>query len=234
MSTKNFVVVGGSKGIGREIVQRLSNASSHVTVLSRTAEDLGSLPDVTHHEWDVTTETPDKSKLPDSIDGFVYCPGTINLRSFSSLKIDVFRDDFEVNVLGAVKAIQSALPGLKAAENSSIVMFSTVAVGQGMNAHASIAVSKGAIEGLVRTLAAELSPGIRVNCIAPALTNTSLTERFFKNPERAAALGEMYALQRTGTAADIAAMACLLLSEEGSWMTGQVIGIDGGMSRVRK
>ena len=137
-------------------------------------------------------------------------------------------------MVGAVKSIQACLAGLKAAGSSSVLLFSTVAVGQGMFAHASIAASKGAVEGLTRTLAAELSPAIRVNCIAPALTSTPLTQRFFASEEKAAAMGEKYPLGRAGTVDDLAAMSCFLLGEQSPWVTGQVIGVDGGMSAVRK
>lgn len=232
MSQEHYVIVGGSKGIGLGIVRMLAKEGSVTTVLSRTSDNLHSLEGVQHIPFDVTADGPIPS-LPSRIDGLVYCPGTLNLRSFRSLSPEVFRQDFETNVIGAVKVIQSALSALKVAGRSSIVLFSTVAVGQGMFAHASIAASKGAIEGLTRTLAAELSPEIRVNCLAPALTNTSLTQKFFADPSKASAMGEKYPLGRTGTVDDLAAMACFLLSSESSWITGQVIGVDGGMSSIR-
>lgn len=234
MNPRNYVVVGGSKGIGLAIVQRLSEQGDHVTVLSRSQDSLSGIANCDSIQWDATTDDFPVERLSGDIHGLVYCPGSLNLRSFKSLKPDVFRDDFEINVLGAIKSIQGCLPGLKSAGNSSVILFSTVAVGQGMFAHASIAVSKGAIEGLTRTLAAELSPSIRVNCLAPALTETNLTERFFSNEEKAAALAEKYPLARTGKPADMAAMACFLLGEESGWITGQVVGVDGGMSTIRK
>ena len=234
MSSRCVVVVGGSKGIGRAIVGQELEGGATLTVLSRTSEDLDGLDGVSHITWDATSDELSAEQLPESIDGLVYCPGSLNLRVFPRLKPETFRDDFDVNVIGAVKSIQAALPALKASGDASIVLFSTVAVAQGMHAHASIAASKGAIEGLTRSLAAELSPSIRVNCIAPALTDTSLTQKFFRDPDRAKALGEKYALGRTGTAKDIAHVASMLLGESGCWMTGQVIGVDGGMSSVRK
>lgn len=230
----DYVIVGGSNGIGLEITRRLVTAGQAVTVLSRSNESLAAFPSVSHVHWDATSDEIASEQLPNSIAGLVYCPGSINLRPFSSLKPDMFRADFELNVMGAIKSIQASLPGLKAEGASSILLFSTVAVQQGMPAHASIAVSKGAIEGLTRTLATELSPGIRVNCLAPALTETKMTERFFRDAERAKALGEKYPMARTGTPSDLAAMACLLLSAEAGWITGQVIGVDGGMSTIRK
>lgn len=232
--SKNFVVVGGSKGIGLGIVERLSADGHNVTVLSRTANQLGSLSGVTHLKVDVTTDDITKEMLPETIDGLAYCPGSINLRSFRALKPEAYREDFELNVVGAVKAISAGLKGLKAAGSASVLLFSTVAVGQGMPMHASIAASKGAIEGLMRTLASELSPEVRVNCIAPALTETPLTEKFFSTEEKAAAIAAKYPMARTGTVDDMASMGHFLLSGQSAWITGQVIGIDGGMASLRK
>ena len=229
----SYVVVGGSKGIGLGIVRRLVAAGESVTVLSRTAANLAELDNVTHVALDVTRDEVSSDMFPEQIKGLAYCPGSINLRSFRSLKPDMFREDFELNVIGAVKTLQCALSALKKAAPASVLLFSTVAVGQGMPMHSSIAVSKGAIEGLTRTLAAELAPEVRVNCVAPALTQTSLTERFFKDEEKATALASRYPLGRTGTVDDIASVGQMLLSEESSWVTGQTIGVDGGMANVR-
>lgn len=233
MSDGSYVVVGGSKGIGLGIVKRLVSAGQQVVVLSRTSDGLEGLAGVSHVAVDLSNDEISPESLPEKILGLAYCPGSLNLKSFRSLKPDVFRSDFEINVVGAVKVIQAALAGLKAAENSSVLMFSTVAVGQGMAAHASIAASKGAIEGLARSLASELAPAIRVNCVAPALTDTPLTERFFSSDDKVAAMAQKYPLKRTGKVDDLAAMACFLMSDEASWVTGQVVGVDGGMSTVR-
>lgn len=230
---KHFVVVGGSKGIGLGITKQLSARGHLVTVLSRTGDGLAMLAGVTHQVFDATTDEIDKAWLPDSIAGVAYCPGSINLRSFRSLKPEVFREDFELNVMGAIKVLQASLAGLKKHGSSSVLLFSTVAVNQGMHAHASIAASKGAIEGLTRTLAAEFSAHTRVNCLAPALTDTPLTEKFFADPEKAKSLGEKYPLGRTGRVDDLAATGVFLLAGESSWITGQVWGVDGGMSNVR-
>ena len=191
MADKNFVIVGGSHGIGFGLVQRLLDDGASVTVLSRTAGQLAGQDGVNHVAVDVTTDEINGQMFPDSIDGLSYCPGCINLRSFRGLKPEMFREDFELNVVGAIKCLQAALPGLKKAESSSVLMFSTVAVGQGMSMHASVAAAKGAIEGLTRSLAAELAPKVRVNCIAPALTDTPLAERFFANEEKAASMAQM-------------------------------------------
>ena len=159
--------------------------------------------------------------------GLVYCPGSLTLGGFNRLKPDAFRQDFEINVVGAIKALQGSLPALNASDSASVVLFSTVAVGQGMFAHATIAASKGAVEALARTLAAELAPKIRVNCVAPALTQTPLTQRFFATEDKAAAMAEKYPLARTGNAEDMASAVCFLLSPRSSWITGQVLGVDG-------
>jgi len=164
VADKNFVIVGGSHGIGLGLVQRLVTDGASVTVLSRTADQLAGLAGVNHVAADVTTADLTADMFPDSIDGLAYCPGSINLRSFRGLKPEQFREDFELNVVGAIKCLQAALPGLKKAESSGVLMFSTVAVAQGMTMHASVAAAKGAIEGLTRSLAAELAPKIRVNC----------------------------------------------------------------------
>lgn len=231
---KQFVVIGGSRGIGRGIVDQLSQAGDQVAVYSRTPEGLDSLANVTHTTLDVLSEEIPSDLFPQTIDGLVYCPGSFNAKSIRSLSVETLRDDFEINVVGAVKVIKATLNALKKADHSAIVLFSTVAVARGMNAHASIAASKGAIEGLTKTLAAELSPKVRVNCIAPALTQTSLMEKFFSTPEKVEALGAKYPLGRTGTVDDLSAAACFLLGDQSQWITGQTIGIDGGMSTVQK
>ena len=234
MSEENhFVVIGGSKGIGLGITKLLSGRGHRITVLSRTGDSLAGIDGVTHQVFDAMTDEVDKAWLPDSIAGVAYCPGSINLRSFRSLKPEVFREDFELNVMGAIKVLHASLGGLKKHGSSSVLLFSTVAVKQGMHAHASIAASKGAIEGLTRTLAAEFAAHSRVNCLAPALTDTPLTEKFFADPEKAKSLGEKYPLGRTGTVDDLATAGAFLLGGESSWITGQVWGVDGGMSNVR-
>ena len=229
----SFVVVGGSKGIGLGIVKRLVDKGEKVVVLSRTSGDLETMDGVSHVSIDLATDEVSPESLPDEIQGLAYCPGSMNLKMFRSLKPDAFRSDFEINVVGAVKVIQAAMQGLKKAKNSSVLLFSTVAVGQGMVAHASIAASKGAVEGLTRSLASELAPNTRVNCIAPALTDTPLAERFFASDDKISAMSQKYPLKRTGNVDDLAAMSAFLMSDQASWITGQVIGVDGGMSKLR-
>lgn len=135
--------------------------------------------------------------------------------------------------MGAVKTLQSVVKTMKKNEGASIVFFSTVAVKQGMPFHASVAASKGALEGITRSLAAEFAPKVRVNCIAPSVTDTPLAGRILSSDEKKEASGKRHALNRVGTAKEVARMATFLLSNESSWMTGQVIGLDGGMSAIR-
>lgn len=178
MSEWDFLVVGGSHGIGQGIVRRLIGSGAKVTMISRTIEPSDCVPGLTHIEADVTHDPIDPGRLPSRIAGMAYCPGSINLGSIRQLKPDAMVQDFQLNVVGAIKCLQAALPAMKTAGDSSLVLFSTVAVSQGLPMHASVAAAKGAIEGLTRSLAAELAPGIRVNCIAPALTATPLSIDF--------------------------------------------------------
>ena len=234
MGTRQVVVVGGSHGIGAGIVQRCVDSGAAVTAFSRTAGETADLPGVQHHTVDLASEPIDPTVLPETIDGFVYCPGTISLGPLRAVKADLLRSDFEINVVAAVSSLQAVLPGLKRSSEASVVMFSTIAAATGLPMHTSVAASKGAIEALVRTWAAELSPKIRVNGIAPALTDTPLAAKFLDRDEKRAAMASKYPLGRIGTVADMAAAADFLLSGESSWITGQILGIDGGMSAVRK
>ena len=210
----------------------MAQQGHQVTVLSRGKGDLASLPNVEHIVYDVTSDEPLTINAT-HIDGFAYCPGTINLKPFHGLKPEDFQEDFEVNVKGAIKVLQTIVKQLKKQEHSSIVFFSTVAVQQGMPFHASIAASKGALEGLTRSLAAELAPKIRVNCIALSITDTPLASRILSSEDKKEASGKRHALGRVGTAEEAAKLTCFLISDESSWMTGQVIGLDGGMSSTR-
>ncbi|MCC6724273.1 MAG: SDR family oxidoreductase [Saprospiraceae bacterium] len=230
---KSYLIAGGSSGIGLALVKKLSEAGHQILVISRTGGSLDGLPGVTHLPKNLVTDELTEAELPASLDGVVYCPGSINLKPFKSLKPEAFTEDFQINVLGAVKVLQAAQKAMKAAENPSVVLFSTVAVGQGMPFHASIAAAKGAVEGLTRSLAAEWAPAIRVNCIAPSLTDTPLAGRLLNSDEKKEAAGARHPLKRVGTPIEIAALAHFLLSNESGWITGQVIGMDGGMSTVR-
>jgi NAD(P)-dependent dehydrogenase (short-subunit alcohol dehydrogenase family) len=228
---KKYLIIGASSGIGFALAQSLIEAGASVFTASRTQPDLQS----THITWDALS--PDNqgfTSLPATIDGLAYCPGTINLKPFNRFTIEDFQKDFQINVLGAVNVIQAVLPKLKAAGNASVLLFSTVAVQTGMGFHASVAASKGAIEGLTRSLAAEYaSSKIRFNAIAPSLTDTPLAKILLSTPEKIDASNKRHPLGRIGTSADITAAAKLLLSDEGSWITGQILHIDGGIGNLK-
>ena len=227
---KTYLLIGGSYGIGNDIINHLPE-SSEIIVASRTNEGLVNKR-IKHITFNVLEDTLPLEQLPSKIDGFAYCPGSINLRPFRGLKPEAFINDFEINVMGAVRCLQSIQPLLVASEQASVVLFSTVAVQTGMSFHASVAASKGALEGLARSLAAEWAPKVRVNVIAPSITNTPLANRFLNNDTKKEKASQRHPLKRIGTTQDVAQLASFLLSDKSSWMTGQVIGLDGGMSSL--
>ena len=230
MASKNYLIIGGSSGIGMELVNKLLTAGHNVFSASR--RPFGSLGAI-HFVFDATKDELPVSSLPLQLDGLAYCPGSITLKPFQRVTDQEFLDDFQLNLLGAVRCIRASLPLLKNVEQSSVVLFSTVAVHQGMTYHASIAAAKGAVEGLSKALAAEFAPKIRVNVIAPSLTATPLTAKIVSSEEKLKASSARHPLKRIGTANDIASMAAFLLSEEASWVSGQVLSVDGGLSTVR-
>ncbi|QSE96577.1 SDR family NAD(P)-dependent oxidoreductase [Fulvivirga lutea] len=225
----NILIIGGTKGIGLSLANALAKTNK-VTVVSRESSDeLAS--DVNHVKSDVTKEVFEYEG--DQLDGLVYCPGSINLKPFNRLSIEDFESDININLLGAVKTIQANLGKLKKSTQASIVLFSTVAVTQGMPFHTSVAAAKGAIEGFGKSLAAELAPSVRVNIIAPSVTDTPLASKILSSSDKKEKSGERHPLKRVGEAEDIANIAEFLLSDKSSWITGQVIGVDGGMSTLR-
>ena len=227
----SYLIVGGSSGIGRALVDQLSAAGHEVNVWARERRDLPATVQFT--SVDVTQETTDLAPLlPEALDGLVYCPGNIDLKSFRSVKPDAFRQAFELNVVGAVRCLQAAERLLKRSDRAAVVLFSTVAVQRGMSFHAGVAAAKGAVEGLTRSLAAEYAPKIRVNAIAPSLIDTPLAGKLLATDEKREASAQRHPLQRVGQPADIAAMAAFLLSERAAFVTGQVVGMDGGLSTI--
>lgn len=225
----NYIVFGGSRGIGSVVVDGLVSQGHSVWSVSRSGKAAAGALGIA---WDaVSDEVP--PGLPSEIHGVVYAPGSINLKPFRGLKLDEFRADFELNAMGAVKALQACFPGMKLAGKASVVLFSTVAVQTGMSFHASIAMAKGAIEGLTRSLAAEWAPQIRVNAVAPSLVNTDLASRLLSTPEKVEASGKRHPLQRMGEPQDIASAVEFLLGAGSDWMTGQILAIDGGMGSLR-
>lgn len=227
---KNILLIGGSYGIGLAIAQELQN-ENNIFVASRTNENLVGL-NVTHIPFDASIDALDTSKLPAVIDGLVYCPGSINLRPFKGLKPEAFEADLQINFISLVKVIQAVLPNLTASEQSSIVLFSSVAASMGMPFHTSVAAAKGAIEGFAKALAAEYAPKIRVNVIAPSLTDTPLADKFLNNETKQEKSAERHPLKRFGRPEDSAQMASFLLSDKSSWISGQIFHVDGGMSTL--
>ena len=221
---KNIVIVGGSKGIGSAILlQQLERNIVHN--LSRNAPDI-SHPNLSHYALDILNDP-----LPEieNIDVLIYCPGSINLKPIGSLSVDDFRNDFEINVIGAVKAIQKYLPALKKGANPSIVLFSTVAVKLGMPFHASIATAKAGIEGLVKSLGAELASVVRINAIAPTITETSLAAGILRNDRMKENMVERHPMKGYLKPEEVATMANYLISENAKSISGQIFEMDYGI-----
>ena len=228
---KNHLVIGGSSGIGKEISEILSIEN---IVFSTSRNDLnGTNENIRHIKYNVLEDELNTELLPDQIDGFVYCPGTINLRPFRSLKLETFRSDMELNLIGAIKTLQIILPKLQKSPFASIIFYSTVAVKTGMPFHSSVSSSKSALEGLTKSLAAEFAPKIRVNCIAPSIVNTPLANKFLNTEDKIEKAAARHPLNKIGTAKEIAQLTQYLLDEKSKWITGQIINIDGGISSVK-
>ena len=226
---ETILIIGASSGIGLALANKLVQKGEKVISISRNSPKAYYGQFIQH---DILSEQ-ELPKLEGAIDGLVYCPGSINLKLFRTLKAQDFENDFKLNVLGAIKSIQAYSSNLQLSKNASIVLFSSVAVQTGLPFHSSVAASKGAIEGLTRALAAEFSPKMRVNCIAPSLTNTPMAEKLINTPEKLEASNNRHPLKRIGSVDDIANSIEFLLSEKASWITGQILHVDGGLSTLR-
>lgn len=229
---KNYFIIGGSSGIGRALSKQLTTAGNQVygTYYKNQPNDVQTYEHFTF--LDVTDENLNLDFLPETIDGLIYCPGSINLLPFARIKPADFIADFNLQVLGAIKVIQATLPKLKKGQEPSIVLFSTVAVQTGFNFHSQVALSKGAIEGLTKSLAAEFAPTIRVNAIAPSLTDTNLAAKLLNSDEKRLQNAQRHPLKKIGTPDNIAEVAAFLLSSQAQWITGQIIHVDGGISSI--
>lgn len=228
---KNYLIIGASSGIGLATAQILSN-QGHRVVGTKNETEIADFEMVSFQKLNVLDDEL-KFELPEELDGLVYCPGAIDLKPFHRIKPKSFQEDFNLQVLGAIKAIQYVLPNLKKSENASIVLFSTVAVQMGFNFHSKVSVSKGAIEGLVKSLSAEFAPMIRVNAIALSLTDTPLASKLLSSEEKKVANAQRHPLKKLGTPQDIAHLTTFLLSEKSNWITGQIMHVDGGVSSIK-
>ena len=223
-----ILIIGGSKGIGKEISNVLLNTSKVINI-SRSQPEL-THHNLTHYSCDILTD-----ELPEleEVDTLIYCPGSINLKPFERLKIEDFKTDYDINFIGAVKTIQKYLPNLKQADNASILMFSTVASKLGMPFHASVASVKAAVEGLVKSLAAEYAPKIRVNAIAPTVTDTTLASKLLRNDRLKEQMIERHPLKKYLTPKEVAEMASFLISEKAASMSGQIFEMDCGITTFK-
>lgn len=230
--TRNILIAGGTSGIGAESLKALLKEGHQVYCACRSPENLPEDPQVHRLVFDATSPTHDLA-LPEKIDGFVYFPGTITLKPFARLSTADFLKDHQVNFLGAVALLQKALPALLRGENPSAVFFSTVAVQTGLPFHASISAAKGAVEGLTRSLAAELAPRVRVNCIAPSLTDTTLAASLLSSEEKKSSSAKRHPLNRIGDPKELAGLVSFLLGSQSLFMTGNIIKADGGLSSLK-
>lgn len=229
----NYLIIGASSGIGKKLSEKLAEAGHQIygTFCKNNIEPLGTR--IQLFPVNVLDEKISLDFLPETLSGVIYCPGTINLRPFERIKPDDFIYDYNLQVVGAIKTIQATVSKLKSSENAAIVLFSTVAVRTGLAFHSQVSASKGAIEGLTKSLAAEFAPKVRVNCIAPSLTDTPLAAPLLNSEQKRQANADRHPLKRIGTTEDIANMVEFLLSPKASWITGQIVHVDGGFSGLR-
>lgn len=227
---KNYLIIGASSGIGKALAHQLSETSRVIGTYNSTEPE--EIANVTYRKFDVMNDTSDTLQVPDTLDGIVYCPGSINLKPFSRFSEEDILNDVRLQVTGGLKLVQANIKALKSASNASIVFVSTVAVQKGFAFHTQVAISKGAVEGMTRALAAELAPDVRVNCVAPSLTDTKLAGRLLNSEEKKTLHGKSHPLGRVGEPEDIANTIEFLLSDASSWITGQVLHVDGGRSTL--
>ena len=230
---KNVLVIGGSSGIGAAIVDELLEQDYRVTATFRSHEISLDHPNLFKQRFDVLEDDPSSIQM-DEVDAIVYAPGSIDLKPFNRFEVSDLQSDLQLNALAAFNVIKSLYSKLRKGKDPSVVLFSTVAVQTGFPYHLQVGISKGAVEGMVRALAAEFAPRIRVNAIAPSLTDTPLAGNMLSTEEKKKANGDRHQLGRVGEPKDIAAVAEFLVSDRSSWVTGQIMHVDGGMSSIKK
>lgn len=224
---KTVIIIGGSKGVGKAIITSLVE-DHNVINLSRSQPSL-THPNLQHHSCDILE---DELPVLEKADALIYCPGSINLKPFNRLKVQDFKDDFEINVIGAVKAIQ-AYSKLLTASAGSVVLFSTVATKLGMPFHASIATAKSALEGLTKSVAADFAPTVRINAVAPTITDTELASKLLRNDRMIENTIQRHPLKKYLEPSEVAAMACYLISDHAKAITGQIFSLDCGIVSIK-
>ena len=234
-----IIIYGASGGIGSACARLLARQGTALHLVGRNAEAVGLLAGELQSGYSVGDINEDgfieraTAEAGEQLAGLVYAIGSINLKTLGRLSRADFLRDFELNALGAALAVQAALPALKKSGAASVVLFSSIAASQGFSMHASIGMAKAAVSGLTLSLAAELAPTIRVNAIAPSLTRTPLAKGLLATDSVAQAIAALHPIPRLGDAQDMAELTGFLLSPNASWITGQVIGVDGGRSTLR-
>lgn len=229
----NYLIIVASSGIGKALALKLADDGHQVYGTYHKNEIHADNPLLHYYPLNVLDESMVLDFLPDTLNGLIYCPGSINLRPFERIKPADFLNDFQLQVVGAIKVIQAVAPKLKISDNAAIILFSTFAVQTGLQFHSQVSASKGAIEGLTKALAAEYAPRIRVNCIAPSLTDTPLAASLLNSDQKRESNAQRHPLKRIGTTEDIVNMVEFLLSSKAGWITGQIMHVDGGISTLK-
>ena len=229
----NYLIIGASSGIGKALALKLADDGHQVYGTYHKNEIHADNPLLHYYPLNVLDESMVLDFLPDTLNGLIYCPGSINLRPFERIKPADFLNDYQLQVVGAIKVIQAVAPKLKISDNAAIILFSTFAVQTGLQFHSQVSASKGAIEGLTKALAAEYAPRIRVNCIAPSLTDTPLAASLLNSDQKRESNAQRHPLKRIGPTEDIVNMVEFLLSSKAGWITGQIMHVDGGISTLK-